>query len=480
MSVWPGLPILAVALALPAAADFRFFDPEDPAQVPPALSATGFYDDIAAKRITPRAVAFQVNTPLWSDGASKRRWVILKPGTRIRFSEVSDYYGYPDGAVFVKEFSLDTVAGEASSRIPWETRLLVNKRDAEGRDTWIGFSYRWNRQGTDAVLVSPDSGYKDVVRTWPQGRSKPARMKKWNFPSQQQCSQCHLKGFGETQARSVLGFFTAQLNLELPGTGGNQLKRFFDIGLFEPMAALPDFSKSPRWASLQDPDASLELKARSYLAANCSGCHGDRGMENGATHGMCRVNFDFFDMKKPEELGERRVGPLEYQESFRGDPATFDSNHIVTPKRPEFSTIIYRQVQANDMVPSGDRAQWDIEGSFYMGSRNEMPPLGRLESDTAAVKLLSAWINSLPIATGLFPEGGRRTVSRSMPWVSGREIRFPADDPDAGRAELRDTRGVRVPLVASGPGLYRVPERTAPGLHLLLTGKGRAFRILLH
>ncbi|HKP94867.1 MAG TPA: hypothetical protein VJ385_03820 [Fibrobacteria bacterium] len=459
----------------PATAAFRFFDPENKAQVPALLSATGFYDDIQAKRITAGAVPFEVNSPLWSDGAAKRRWVVLKPGTRIQFTEVADYYGYPDGAVFVKEFSLDTVPGDAASRLLWETRLLVNKKDSAGADHWHGFSYRWDRQGKDARLVNPDSGKNDAVRIWPQGRTRPSRMKKWTFPSQQQCLRCHLDNWGEAAPRSILGFFTAQLNKEQ--AGGNQIKRLFDAGVFAPFSPLPDFSKSPRWASLSDASASLDLKARSYLAANCSGCHGDRGIEAGGTFGMCSVNFDFYDMKKPEEKGTARNGALEYQYTSRGNPDSYDSNHIVTPKHPEFSSIMFRQERMNEAQPPADPALWTFDSSFDFGTKSEMPPLARYEADTTALKVLAAWINSLPERSVRLFRGVR--PSGEGPRIAGGSIRFPVGASGSGAAVLMDMRGRRHLLESVGPGNWKIPPGLDPGLHVLVLESGKAYRIRL-
>src|SRR6187549_3407234 len=92
--------LAALCLSLPAAAAFNYWDVADTAKVPRALSATGIYADIRAGRLVAEAVPFEVNSPLWSDGAHKQRWVLLKPGRSIAFSEKDDYWGYPDSAVF--------------------------------------------------------------------------------------------------------------------------------------------------------------------------------------------------------------------------------------------------------------------------------------------------------------------------------------------------------------------------------------------
>ena len=57
-----------MGIAKPA---FNYFDPDSLDKVPKTLSATGFFDNIATKQVTARAVPFEVNTPLWSDAAGK-------------------------------------------------------------------------------------------------------------------------------------------------------------------------------------------------------------------------------------------------------------------------------------------------------------------------------------------------------------------------------------------------------------------------
>ena len=85
--------------------------------------------------------------------------------------------------------------------------------------------------------------------------------------------------------RSLLGFFTAQLNRPHPDSvSRNQLDVFFAQGILkgERPAA---WDKAPRWRPIEDESASLDIRARSYVAITCSGCHGARGMMMGATFG---------------------------------------------------------------------------------------------------------------------------------------------------------------------------------------------------
>jgi hypothetical protein len=50
---------------------------------PESLGDTGLYSDYAAKTVAADLITWDVRFPLWSDGASKKRYLYLPPGTKI-------------------------------------------------------------------------------------------------------------------------------------------------------------------------------------------------------------------------------------------------------------------------------------------------------------------------------------------------------------------------------------------------------------
>ena len=52
-------------------------------KAPPTLQETGLYADFGTFRVDPRHLAFAPQYPLWTDGAAKRRWISLPPGSAI-------------------------------------------------------------------------------------------------------------------------------------------------------------------------------------------------------------------------------------------------------------------------------------------------------------------------------------------------------------------------------------------------------------
>src|SRR5512136_3067556 len=62
---------------------------------PDDLQSTGLYSDFSHKTIDPRNLSYSPQYPLWSDGAVKRRWIYLPPGTAIDASD-PDIWLFPD------------------------------------------------------------------------------------------------------------------------------------------------------------------------------------------------------------------------------------------------------------------------------------------------------------------------------------------------------------------------------------------------
>ena len=266
------LALLAVgAIPALASAEWKHFDPSDTSKVHKKFSLTGFYSNMAAKTVTPEAVPFDVNSALWSDNAVKSRWILLKPNSaKVKFDSDSDYYEYPDGAVFVKLFQHDTIPGNANSRIYWETRVLVNKKTLDSNsmkmfDYWYSFSYRWKADGSDAILVPPE-GFDTSLTVRVNGQKT---LRKWTFPSVAACNDCHRqyeKDRDASQGRAVLGFYTPQINKPTAANPSlNQIVNLFQKNILTWAKAAPteaDAAKLPKWAKIDDANENLDKRAR--------------------------------------------------------------------------------------------------------------------------------------------------------------------------------------------------------------------------
>ena len=491
--------LVIAALPTLACANFVYWKTgdTDTATIPKTLSAMGLYSSITPtiNTLLPSVNHFNVNSPLWSDGAHKNRWFMLKPGKSIGFKLTDDYYDYPDSAVFIKQFDIDTIVGDSTSRVRWETRILYNVKDSVGIDSitkkiilddhWYGYSYKWNAAQTDANLIGIKE-QKDSIRTYPNGKGNAAVMKKWVFPSRSNCAFCHRvdrPNPNGLHGRSILGFFTAQLNGPHPdSTSINQLEYFFSKGLLTGTKPSNwNYSNVPRWAGITDSSASPDLRARSYIAANCSGCHGARGIASYAT--PVTLNYDFHTMTEQMEFrqhlinggtyGTDTAAPFYYKKTDRiANPLANDSLSIqptlVIPGYPTKSIILARQ-KARNSKP----------GDYYVGSY-AMPPLASYEVNVPAMAVISEWItNMFPVkAPNCCPApevgiqfGHNETFAKS-PSIQGHVLKLPLAMTTGKilKVSMTSTTGKTIELKSQGSGQYLIPDNLAPGIYFFKAG----------
>lgn len=272
----------------------------DEEPVPLLLSDTGCVEKQNPAKFAPGVIPYDVNQPLWSDGATKRRGLGLPDGSRIGVATDGDFQ-LPAGTVTIKSFLLD---GKLI-----ETRLMMNHPNDGG---WRGYSYEWT--GSDAVLV-PSSG---KIKTFTRISGK---TQKWRYPSRSQCMQCHTLAAGVS-----LGLETAQLNRSFHYPDGqidNQIDVMERIGLFD--RGLPPTSQLPALATRTT--GGVTAQARAYLHANCSHCH--------RPDGGARVTIDFRYTVATPDMNVCWVDPA--IEDF-GIPGA----HLLTPGDPGLSIIPVR------------------------------------------------------------------------------------------------------------------------------------------
>jgi uncharacterized repeat protein (TIGR03806 family) len=294
------------------------------------LSQTGCFDPADASVPAAGLIPYDLQNALWSDAASKRRWIALPNGRTIDLLADGDFE-FPEGTVLVKEFSIE------GQRI--ETRLLMK----DSSSVWKGYSYEWN--GNDATLLQ---GSKQKLLS--NGQT-------WGFPSRGECLRCHTDAAG-----FALGPEIAQLNGDMVYTEtnriSNQLATFEHIGLFT--NGLPDTpDQLPAMAGIDDTHQAVSRQARSYIHSNCSGCH--RG------EGPTQSNMDLRFATSRTDMNVCNLDP-----GF-GDLGTPGAK-ILDPGNPANSIIIHR--------PSSTDPQ------------TRMPPLGTSLVDNAAMAVLTSWIAS--------------------------------------------------------------------------------------
>jgi uncharacterized repeat protein (TIGR03806 family) len=294
-------------------------------------------------------VPYSVNAPLWSDGAKKARFLAIPDDGQIQFTE-SRGWNFPDHSVLVKTFFLDlTEPGGNNRRV--ETRLLV--RD---QGEWTGYSYQWNDEQTDAELVPAAGGAREFNVRDPT--SDAALPMTWHFPSRAECMVCHTRA-----ANYVLGLSALQMNRahDYGAVKENQLEVLERLGVFHDK--LP--KRPADMQALTDPadsSAVLDLRARSYLHANCSHCHVSAG------GGNAKLELEF--TTPPDKMNLFGERPLH-------DRFGMADAQLLAPGEPSKSLLLARMKRTE---------------------RGRMPPLATSIVDRQAVALFEDWIAAQKMA----------------------------------------------------------------------------------
>ncbi len=305
------------------------------------LSDYGFFKGTLKEQIpSDGVVLYTLNSPLFSDYASKLRFVKLPAGQSVSYNPDS-VLQFPVGTAIVKTFyyPIDERNPKKGRRL-METRVLLH--EAKG---WVALPYIWNKEQTDAVLEV--AGGSDQV-SWIDGAGKKQSFE-YQVPNMNQCKGCHERS-GEM---TPIGPSVRQLN------DGHQLQNWSTTGLLK---GLPK-DHIPALVNYSDASASLDDRVKAYLDINCAHCHNPTGPARSSGLYLTwdskdRTAYGFF--KAPVAAG-RGSGNL-----------SFD----IVPGKPEQSILHYRMASRDPGVM--------------------MPELGRQLTHHEGVELVRSWIASLP------------------------------------------------------------------------------------
>jgi cytochrome c553 len=317
-----------------------------PAPVAPRLlSETGLYAGEGTRVVDIRNRPFAPQYPLWSDGAGKRRWVRLPQGATIDANN-ADRWDFPVGTRFWKEFDLD--GRKVETRFLWKVT----------ESNWVFASYAWNDAQTDATLV-PESGLPGAAQIAPG--------KQHSIPSVTECRSCH-----DSARTEILGFSALQLSddrdpnalhAETLSPAMLTLDTLVDERMLRP--ARPELKTDPPRITASTPEARAAL---GYLSTNCGSCHNRESSI--ASLGL---------LLKHEPRASDCTPALATTVDRKGHwlvPANPDESRVINPGKPELSSLVQRM---RSRRPS-----------------SQMPPIGTVVLDRAAVEWLTAWVKSNP------------------------------------------------------------------------------------
>lgn len=339
--------------------------------VPRLLSETGVFSNTPDMTPQPHMLPFIPNSPLWSDGADKLRWLSLPAQTTIEWDAKQNWV-FPEGTVAVKTFELPLDSSNPAVIKRLETRLLVMK--ADGRV--YGVTYKWRADNSDADLLM-DSLFEPLVSA--HGNQT------WAYPSPTECIDCHTPSSAQ-----ILGVNTRQLNGNYPyaNTGiQNQLVHWNNRQLFSPAFDSLQVAMLDKMVAITDESATLENRIKSYLDANCAHCH---GTGQGGSQWDSRYNTPLSHMKI---VGENTTGIRNYLNDYG-----IVNAKVVAPGDPQHSILYIR-----------DKSE---------SASDRMPPIGRLMEHEDYIAVLERWISSLG---DMPPTGEKVLISAGKPVATSSE-----------------------------------------------------------
>jgi hypothetical protein len=231
----------------PNLSDVETLPPRDLPGFPIQLSSFELYAGAGLQVTRPDAHFYEPGWPLWTNGSSKTRHMILPHGSVIG-TDAAGRWVFPDGALIFKTFAYVTPSSAPTPR-PIETRVL-RKRDGE----WEAVVYRWNEELTDAVRLDGRNPVAVPVETLV------GEIFNHVIPSLGQCQTCHA-----SNRTFIIGFSELQLNSRLDGHSDTQLAELASLGLF-------GFEQPESLETIVADDPVTEA-VLGYMQGNCVHCH---------------------------------------------------------------------------------------------------------------------------------------------------------------------------------------------------------------
>ena len=316
-------------------------------KAPKMLSEFGFFSDGGKQVPADGVIAYDLNTPLFSDHALKYRFVHVPAGKQAQYN-ADEAFEFPAGSALIKTFAFPADLSKPDDNVRLiETRVLL-KREAG----WFAVAYVWNADQTDAEMKI--AGAKVSVETVLDG--KPLTIA-YAVPNRNQCKACHSFG-GE-----IVPLGPKARNLNKDHAYGrvteNQLAHWTAAGV---LVGAPEPASAPRVPDWSDEAAPVDARARAWLDVNCAHCHRREGPASNS--GL----FLTFGEQEQVALGVRKRPVAAGRGS--GD-RTFD----IDPGNPDNSILMLRVESTEPGIM--------------------MPELGRTVEDKAAIDLLRRWISAM-------------------------------------------------------------------------------------
>jgi uncharacterized repeat protein (TIGR03806 family) len=360
----------------------------------PKLSDYNLFLDASDPTAGPNenGIPYDLSTPLFTDYATKYRFVFVPEGKVATYSE-DEVIAFPVGSVLVKTFSMPAdTSNRGVNETNIETRLLIHR--AKG---WAAIPYYWDSE-TDASYIVTGKTIANVTIVHDDNNPETDNSLTFDYgvPQKNQCTNCHAvvpvldKDNPADKRKSIfkpIGPKARFLNYDYDYAGGveNQLAHWESAGILisaptdkTTIASAPIFKDSSNIAALST--GELNTMARGYLDINCAHCHRDESLT----------------IPEPEYAGAAGDSglTLEFNRNFDADSVRFGVCKIAVAGGYPAEESGYNQYP-RDVVPQHADRSYLLYRMNTNDGRHKMPELGRGSIHTEGVALVRAWINSL-------------------------------------------------------------------------------------
>jgi hypothetical protein len=346
--------------------------------LPALLSQTGVFSNPTNRTPAGGLIPYAPNAPQWKDNAVGS-WLmavpnnggVITPNEQIAFAP-TNYWTFPAGSVFVKNFDLVVNATNPAVPLRWlETQLLV----LDNNGSAYGISYKWRPDNSDADILTNGLS-ENILVTNATG----VQTQTWYYTGPADCAECHNSSVANNASGiMVLGVNARQLNgnLTYPATGvtDNQLRTLNQLGILNPAINESAIGGYLHLSAMTNSSASLQDRVRSYLDVNCEQCHQQPGGQ-GPT----------WDARFDKPLAQQNI--TNYPASIS---LGISDNACIVKSKDIWRSVLLSRINTLDQTI-------------------QMPDFRNL-IDTNGVALIETWINSLPGTLALAPpaitpEGG--------------------------------------------------------------------------
>lgn len=329
--------------------------------MPTLLSETGLFSDIKAKTLATGVSKFTPAYALWSDGATKQRYVYMPPGGKI-LTENMDFWQYPGGFKLWKDFSRD---GKLI-----ETRLLMKL--SGGIADWYMVAFKWKDDYSDAVALP--AGEMNAMGTM------------HDIPTKEQCKGCH-----STMKDNAIGFSAAMLSHNLPDS--------INLTQIDQMGWLSTPIKAGGYPL---PGTETEKAALGYMHANCGMCHNNRSQVYNTAVSLDLWTHADAIAAVPETFAflstvcDQWPGPNGEADKF-STITTCAAGHATGAPMAKADISKPKRIVPKNPAESGVHDLMSLRATGMVGEMKQMPPLGsEIPDTTGGLAAVDAWINSLP------------------------------------------------------------------------------------